>query len=1297
MGVFLHKQSRALILFISLGFCQQANGQTPPPPTVVSPVNLCLGDPASPLTAQGNNLEWISTESASVGGTGKISDSNEHADNSWSNKKTQFTTSVPNVTIHSVDFTIPAWNSVSGIRLGIYNSAGQLIASSSTVTSQSGGYTGAVISNAFNYVLQAAGTYSIGLVAGAGQFSHENYSAPIGTTPLIITGTSHGIRLFSNIKYSYTARSSVAPTPPTNEAGTKNYSVTQTINGKKSSPATIVVNVHSTPAPAVTPMVNLVQGATATPLSATGTNLRWTSSINSSLEVFNNTDTIFYLQREYIDSRKISFKTQAPNVTLARVTYILPANQSASNLQLGIYDANGVLLAASTDIITRSSGSHPQLVSCKFNYCLKTRGVYYIGIVQGNSQFAVNRVAPVYPLADPTGAVVLTDHTFITNFLKHIEFSVTTDETSTAPVPSTKTVGTATYYVTQTANGCVSPPATIQVNVNGVTSVTSATACRGGSATLSATASDGYSLRWFSTKSGGSPLATGSSYTVSDVTGSRTYYVEAYSGSSSSSRVPIEVILGGYTWSGGSNSTWNNASNWSSCSSGAPAAGADVTIPETPKSLILNANVSVNNLILQGNSKVYLNGFTLTANSISGTGAIVGGGNSGLILNGSADQYLRFDQTSLGSSNSLRTLTINGNSRNVILENKLVIKGRLDITGSSALYSNGQLVLESTASATASIAPLTAGGSVLGNVRVQSFFTGSSSAYRSFRTVSSPVHDISSPTKGYKILGYKSTMLVTGPGGEANGFDPSATNGSTIKYYNEPKKSNENQYLYPANISEAIPAGKGIYFYFRGNRLDPNGSKTVRKNGSYALPENVTMEYYGTINSGNISPVLTFTNHAGDAGNGFNLIGNPYPSVIDWNSAGIQKNNLESTIWVQKQNGTFAVYKGTESTNGGSQYIYPGQGFFVKARAANPSITFTEAAKVVPSVLPGRLLSAHESSLQLLNGEAAAPSIAAAAPQKTNKIGLILTKDEFTSDETLIVFREGTSTASDQEDVGYQGEASVTLMSLSEDKKYLAINYMPTASAEREVALYATAAESGTYSFSLSARSPFPSAEVFLKDRYLNKIVNLYADSAYSFQIDRNNTASFGGERFSLLIKPKAGLSTAKRNFNADKKLFGVELSWDRVLKGLSYDIEHSVDGTTFYPIGRVEDKADAASTAMAYFDRYPSPGINYYRLKNTSADGSVYYSEVELVELSATETRLIVYPNPAVHEIRVRGINMNEGSYVINIFTMSGAKMLSQKTSRVDVTGLVSGMYITEVVDLKSGKKVGGATFIKE
>ncbi|AKD56084.1 Ig-like domain-containing protein [Spirosoma radiotolerans] len=69
-----------------------------------------------------------------------------------------------------------------------------------------------------------------------------------------------------------------APTPLTKVdlPQTYTYKVTQTLNGCESPKATFTYTVNITPLPTVTPVVAFCQNSLATPLQATGTNLKWT-------------------------------------------------------------------------------------------------------------------------------------------------------------------------------------------------------------------------------------------------------------------------------------------------------------------------------------------------------------------------------------------------------------------------------------------------------------------------------------------------------------------------------------------------------------------------------------------------------------------------------------------------------------------------------------------------------------------------------------------------------------------------------------------------------------------------------------------------------------------------------------------------------------------------------------------------------------------------------------------------------------------------------------------------------------
>ena len=99
-------------------------------------------------------------------------------------------------------------------------------------------------------------------------------------------------------------------------------------------------------------------------------------------------------------------------------------------------------------------------------------------------------------------------------------------------------------------------------------------------------------------------------------------------------------------------------------------------------------------------------------------------------------------------------------------------------------------------------------------------------------------------------------------------------------------------------------------------------------------------KFSGTLNNGDVTfPLSCSTDgeYVVERFTGFNLVGNPYPSYIDWEAEGWTRDNLQlQTIWIYDDdvNNYITYTLGGVATNGGSQYIAPCQGFFVKAASA---------------------------------------------------------------------------------------------------------------------------------------------------------------------------------------------------------------------------------------------------------------------------------------------------------------------------------------------------------------------------
>lgn len=116
---------------------------------------------------------------------------------------------------------------------------------------------------------------------------------------------------------------------------------------------------------------------------------------------------------------------------------------------------------------------------------------------------------------------------------------------------------TTSYYVEASLGGCTSARTAVVATVNAtpsITSTTPATRCDSGALTLTAVASSG-TLNWYSVPTGGSSLATGTSFTTPILSGTATYYVAASNASCTSARIAVTATVNATPIiTGGSNS-----------------------------------------------------------------------------------------------------------------------------------------------------------------------------------------------------------------------------------------------------------------------------------------------------------------------------------------------------------------------------------------------------------------------------------------------------------------------------------------------------------------------------------------------------------------------------------------------------------------------------------------------------------------------------------------------------------------------------------------------------------------------
>jgi len=151
-----------------------------------------------------------------------------------------------------------------------------------------------------------------------------------------------------------------------------------------------------------------------------------------------------------------------------------------------------------------------------------------------------------------------------------------------------------------------------------------------------------------------------------------------------------------------------------------------------------------------------------------------------------------------------------------------------------------------------------------------------------------------------------------------------------LKYYNEA----DNTYSYITDLGTALGDMKGWMMWV------DDVSSTL---------SDTTFTFTGSLRNGTVSPSESIVRTHTGADYGYNFVGNPFTSTIDWDDTnGWVKTNIDTAIYVYN-NGNWATYANGTGANGGSQYIAMNQGFFVQVKddgSTSATLTATNAVQV---------------------------------------------------------------------------------------------------------------------------------------------------------------------------------------------------------------------------------------------------------------------------------------------------------------------------------------------------------------
>lgn len=355
--------------------------------------------------------------------------------------------------------------------------------------------------------------------------------------------------------------------------------------------------------------------------------------------------------------------------------------------------------------------------------------------------------------------------------------------------------------------------------------------------------------------------------------------------------------------------------------------------------------------------------------------------------------------------------------------------------------------------------------------------TGSLEVFGNFTIETSP--------EDYGAVSENSNLIVHGQGFMArylqnsswcyvsSPFQNTSSNqfGTKIYSYNEPLASDNWLYGWEVAVNENMQPGKGYDVY-------KNIDTIIKMNGEF--------------NSGTVEQILTYTDGIEiEEHEGWNLVGNPYPSAIDWDAeSGWTKTNISDAIYIwDKDKQNFVTYVSGTGVNGGSRYIPPMQGFFVKVNT--PGTGILRMTNEVRNQNVGIKLKVASGFKNELRFKVSGTSY---------------------SDETVVRFNPNAQEDFDQSldaNKKFSTNPSVPqIYSIDINKNPLTVNTLPENDEYQIVTILQNIQTEGEYTLEVEGISSFDfSKTIYLEDLELDSLIDLTTTQEYKYysKIVQNN------------------------------------------------------------------------------------------------------------------------------------------------------------------------------------------------
>ena len=436
-------------------------------------------------------------------------------------------------------------------------------------------------------------------------------------------------------------------------------------------------------------------------------------------------------------------------------------------------------------------------------------------------------------------------------------------------------------------------------------------------------------------------------------------------------------------------------------------------------------------------------------------------------------------QTGSGLPAQVRLLALD-NAAGLTLTQPLRVVQGLRLTHGNLVLAGQNLTLISDAAGTAQVD--NAGGVVQGTVTVQRYLDPSRNAGMGYRHLSSPVQ--AAPVADLMTATF---TPVTNPLYNTASAPSNILPYPTVFGYDETRLSTatnnladfDKGYFSPANNATRLEVLRGYAVQLAGNQL---------------------VDFVGELNNGPLTVALT---RGPQADAGWNLIGNPYPSTLDWSRVTLPT-GLDNAMYVFQSSGPYTGQYRSYINGVGNPLIALGQGFLVRPNTRNSaiSLTLTNAARV-----------ADFGTAPVLNRQVATsrPLLQLSLLQATTGRG----------DETTVYFETGATQQAEARfdaakvPTGPTALASLGTMTPAGDK--LAINGLPLPTVGSSVALWVQVPQPGSYTLVVAQYAHLVGVTCFLQDAQTGRSIRLGPQVAYPFQTLKAGDAN---NRFSLRFEP---------------------------------------------------------------------------------------------------------------------------------------------------------------------------------